>query len=349
MGFFNRRKSHASSSTASPTTPPDLSKPQLKRATKNRKTWGLITSFFLFITVIFLILVEIGGTYNRSVLRSIYFIRLDLSHIIPASVPNFALINTIAQTLGLHDFYQVGLWGFCEGYVGEGVTFCSKPQTLYWFNPVEILGNELLAGASINLPSDITDILDLIKIVSQIMFGLFLTSACLSFVLIFIVPLSVYTRWLSLPIAILTFLNALFCTVASVVATVMFVIFRNVIGSVAALNISAEIGKTMFALMWVASAFSIFAWLVQTGLCCCGASRRDVRTGRKRGNEKAYEMQGVNGTAANGRGVEDGVLDGHGNGHGHADGVTNGEAEANGVRQEKRSGRKRFRFGKRSV
>lgn len=42
-----------------------------------------------------------------------------------------------------------------------------------------------------------------------------------------------------------------------------------------------------------------------------------------------------------------GVVDGHG--HGHADGVTTGEAEANGVQQEKRSGRKRFRFGKRSV
>ncbi|KAF2648500.1 integral membrane protein-like protein [Lophiostoma macrostomum CBS 122681] len=313
MGFFNRRKSHASSSTASPTgPPPDLSKPQLKRATRNRKIWGLITSFFLFISVIFLILVEIGGTYNRSLIRDWYFIRLDLSHIIPASVPNFALINTIAQTLGLHDFYQVGLWGFCEGYVNQGVTYCSKPQTLYWFNPVEILGNELLAGASINLPSDITDILDLIKIVSQVMFGLFLTSACLSFVLIFIVPLSIYTRWLSLPIAILTFLNALFCTVATIVATVMFIIFRNVIGSVAQLNISADIGEKMFAFMWVASAFSIFAWLVQTGLCCCGASRRDVKTGRKRGNEKAYTgvdgagngiAPGTNG--ANGRGAEE--------------------------------------------
>jgi hypothetical protein len=67
---------------------------------------------------------------------------------VPSSVPNFRLLNTIAQTLGLHDFYQVGLWGFCEGYKNEGVTFCSKPQTLYWFNPVEILRNELLAGAS---------------------------------------------------------------------------------------------------------------------------------------------------------------------------------------------------------
>lgn len=145
MGLFGRRKSD---DTAVEQAHPDLTKPQLKRATRTRKTWALITSFFLFVAVIFLILLQISGTYNKHLLRDWYFIRLDLSNIVPSSVPNYALINTIAQTLGLHDFYQVGLWSFCEGYAGEGVTYCSKPETLYWFNPVEILSNELLAGAS---------------------------------------------------------------------------------------------------------------------------------------------------------------------------------------------------------
>lgn len=157
------------------------------------------------------------------------------------------------------------------------------------------------------------------------MFGLFLTSAVLSFVLMFVMPISVFSRWWSFLIAILTFLNALFVTVASIVATVMFVIFRNVISSVNELNISASIGNYLFGFMWTASAFAIFAWLFQTGLCCCCASRRDVRTGRKRGNEKAYTMDGANVTSAS---------------------AANGEG--NGV-QEKSSGRRRFRFGKRSV
>ena len=46
----------------------------------------------------------------------IYFFKLDLADIIPQSVPNLTLMNSIARTLGLHDFYQVGLWNFCEGY-----------------------------------------------------------------------------------------------------------------------------------------------------------------------------------------------------------------------------------------
>lgn len=145
----------------------------------------------------------------------------------------------------------------------------------------------------VNLPADINDILDLIRLVSNWMFGLFLTGTVLSFVLIFIMPLSVFTRWLALPVAILAFLNALFTTVASVLATVMFVIFKNTISGVAELNIGAKIGTTMFAFMWVASAMTIFAWLVQMGLCCCCASRRDVKTGRKRGNEKAYTRDGI--------------------------------------------------------
>lgn len=322
MRFFGRKKSIAASSTSSPTVVPDLTKPQLKRATRTRKIFALITSFFLAIAVIFLILVEVGNTYNRSTINSWYFIRLDLSNIIPASVPNFALINTIAQTLGLHDFYQVGLWGFCEGYKADGVTYCSPPQTLYWFNPVEILRNELLAGASINLPNDINDILDLIKLASQVMFGLFLTGACLSFVLIFIAPISIYTRWLALPVAIFSFLNALFVTAASIIATVMFIIFRNTIGGVAELNISADIGTYMFGFMWTASAFTIFAWLIQTSLCCCCASRRDVKSGRKRGNEKAYHMDG-----------RDGVMT---------------EESPNRV-HEKPAGKRRFGFGRKTV
>lgn len=150
MRFFTRRRASDDTVTVptSDTPTPDLSKHQLKRATRTRKLFALSTSFFLFVSLIFLILVEIANLYNKPILRDWYFIRLDLSNVVPSSVPNFALINTIAQTLGLHDFYQVGLWGFCEGYQGEGVTFCSEPQTLYWFNPVEILRNELLAGAS---------------------------------------------------------------------------------------------------------------------------------------------------------------------------------------------------------
>ena len=89
-------------------------------------------------------------------------------------------------------------------------------------------------------------ILQLIRLVSHWMFGLFLAGACLDFVMIFIVPLSVYSRWASLPIMLLTFFAALATTVATVVATVLFIIMKNAITSVTQLNIGASIGVEMY-------------------------------------------------------------------------------------------------------
>jgi len=127
--------------------------------------------------------------------------------------------NSLARSLGLHDFYQVGLWNFCEGYNNEGITHCSKPKGLYWFNPVEILLNELLSGATIALPADINNILNLIKLASHFMFGFFLTGVCMNFVSIFITPIVLKSRWWSLPMAIWTFIAALLTAAATIIAT----------------------------------------------------------------------------------------------------------------------------------
>lgn len=71
----------------------------------------------------------------------------------------------------------------------------------------------------------------------------------------------------------------------------MFLIARYVLNDREELNVGAEVGVQMFAFMWVATAGTILAALIQAGLCCCCASRRDVKTGRKRGNEKAYATE----------------------------------------------------------
>lgn len=125
-----------------------LSKADIKRASRTRFITALFTSFCLLITVIFMIIVEVANTSTGKAITDIYFIRLNLSNVIPQSFGNAQLLNSIAQTLGLHDYYQVGLWNYCEGYLSSGTTSCSSPQTLYWFNPVAIISNQLIAGAT---------------------------------------------------------------------------------------------------------------------------------------------------------------------------------------------------------
>jgi hypothetical protein len=233
--------------------------------------------------------VIIGNISNKPVIRNTYFFKLNLSSVFPQAISgDILLVNSIARSLGLHDFYTVGLWGYCEGYNDEGITFCSKNTRLYWFNPVEIILNELLAGATISLPAQVVTTLHLVKIASNAMFISFFIGIVFSVVAIFIVPLALYSRWWSFALAIFTFLTALMTTAASLIATVMFSIFKNVLTSQAGLNIGAGLGLQMMVFMWIASAFSLAAFVVHLGLTCCCASRRDVRTGRKRGSNKAY-------------------------------------------------------------
>lgn len=127
------------------------------------------------------------------------------------------------------------------------------------------------------------------------MFALFLTGACLNFLMIFLAPLAVFSRWGTLPIMFLTFFGALVTTVATIIATVLFIIMRDAITQQQSLNIGASLGLEMFIFMWIASGTAIIAWVVQMGMCCCCASRRDVKTGRKRGSKKAWgtETSGV--------------------------------------------------------
>ena len=110
----------------------------------------------------------------------------------------------------------------------------------------------------------------------------------MNFVSIFIASVVLFSRWWSLPIAIWTFVAALLTTAATIIATVMFVIFRNVLTSQAGLNIGASLGTGMFAFMWIGAAFSIFGFIIHLGLSCCCASRRDVRIGKRKGNKRAY-------------------------------------------------------------
>ena len=159
---------------------------------------------------------------------------------------------------------------------------------MYWFNPVEILLSELLAGATIALPSEVNTILELIRIASHIMFGGFLTGICMNTISIFATPLAIFSRWWSLPIALWTFVAALLTVLGSIIGTVMAVIFKVVLTGQAELNIGASIGIPMLVFMWIASVCTVVGHLIHLSLACCCASRRDVETGRRTGNKAAY-------------------------------------------------------------
>ncbi|OBT65269.1 hypothetical protein VE03_04654 [Pseudogymnoascus sp. 23342-1-I1] len=291
-------------------SPPVTKAPSLKdgqvQLSKARKWVTILACVLLFIGFIFLILILTAQTSLKPVLKSTWFIKIDLSNILVRSTTpgsEFPLLNSIARSLGLHDFYLVGLWNYCEGYNDEGITNCSKPVSLYYFNPVKILLSELLAGATITLPSDILTILRLIQIASNAMFLLFLLGIIFTFLSLLLSPLSLLRSphfsprqrscWVGCGLGLISFLAA-FCTiVAAVVGTVMFTIMRNVLKSQPMLNIGAELGVQMLAFMWVAAGSVLFAFVMQVRCCCCcRGGRREKKAARRREREMGRGEKG---------------------------------------------------------
>jgi len=151
------------------------------------------------LAIIFQTVVFLGNIRNINALTNIYFLKIDVSQVIPRSYPNAMLVNSIAQTLGLRGFYQVGLWNYCEGYQHEGVTYCGSPKALYSFDPVKILLSQLLKGATslpspsfciralltggiVAIPANISDALNIVQKASHWMFASFFVG--ISFLLV---------------------------------------------------------------------------------------------------------------------------------------------------------------------
>jgi hypothetical protein len=241
-----------------------------------RRNTTIIALVLYLITIPFLILVLIGNISDSPVLRDTWFFRLDVSQIIPISAANSNLLNSVARSLGLHDFYQVGLWNFCEGYNDEGITYCSTPEPMYWFNPVQILVSELLSGAQIALPSEITTILTLLRYGQRIMFIFFLVAICLNFILLCTSWFALRSRWVSLGLSLTGFISALLVTIAAILATAMSIAFRVAATSQDQLNIQSDIGIRMFVFMWIAALATDFAFILHAAMgCCCKPQRRE--------------------------------------------------------------------------
>ncbi|KFG83807.1 integral membrane protein [Metarhizium anisopliae] len=238
-------------------------------APKARRNTTIIAALLYLISIPFLILTLIGNTHDRPVLRDTYFFKLDVAQIIPIAVANSGLLNSVARSLGLHDFYQVGVWNFCEGYNDVGITYCSPPRTFYWFNPVQILVSELLAGAKIALPSEVLTILRLLEIGSKVMYAFFMAGTVINLVLLLGTPLVMRTRWFSLFLSLLGGLSGLVLTVAAIIATVISVAAKIALTAQDQLNIKANIGVKMFAFMWIGALATDFAFLLHAAMGCC--------------------------------------------------------------------------------
>ncbi|KAF8477036.1 SUR7/PalI family-domain-containing protein [Kalaharituber pfeilii] len=245
--------------------------------TRIRRFLILLSTLLAILSLVFTILVLLGNTFNSPVLNNIYFLKLDLSNLIPESVPDHGLINSIAQSLGLRDFYQVGIWGYCEGYNRAGVTYCSPPKHLYWFNPVDILTGQLFRGAKIALPANITEPLELAKTSSYWMFVCFMVGIAFTFLSICIGWIAIYSRWASGICSCVQGIAMAGTTIAAVMASTIYSLFRSTFEVAPEVTVKGILGEEMFVYMWMAAGFSIASFILHTLLCCFTRSEKTFR------------------------------------------------------------------------
>ncbi|CAG8898121.1 unnamed protein product [Penicillium egyptiacum] len=255
----------------------------------------IFTPYVLTIaSLICIIMVGLGCTKASSdTLNNLYFIRLDLSNISQGSGVTSeitdrladagitsvtaeevsATIKTFQDDGNIADFYDIGLWGYCEGNSTNGkdtVSTCTDPKAQFYFNPSSILGMSE-AQLEKELGSGMKKTMNVYKAVSKWMFIAYLVAFIATCAQVLLGIFAIFSRWGSCVTTIVSIVSFLFTLGASLTSTIMFSIAKGSLGTALKVyGVEVDLGKNIYVATWLAVAFSLaatFFWMFST--CCC--------------------------------------------------------------------------------
>ncbi|KAF2102832.1 hypothetical protein NA57DRAFT_31656 [Rhizodiscina lignyota] len=221
-----------------------------------------------------------------------YFWRADTSNF--TSNPNVKIgghnisglitaIDGTASANNLSDFYQVGLWDYCSGKNDSGddkVTFCSKPQSSYFFNLTEVW-NLQNTSAEEAFPKTLKDGLKAYQKGAHWMFVIYVIALAVTAGEIVVGFFAIFSRWGSCVTTIVSAASTLFTILAAITSTVITSIVVGAFeASFKAYGIKTSFGTKMLAVVWLAVAFSLVSgvfWTLST--CCCSGQSGAKRDG----------------------------------------------------------------------
>ncbi|KAF1939118.1 integral membrane protein-like protein [Clathrospora elynae] len=221
--------------------------------------------------------------------RELYFFKADTSNItldpqtildkLPDNIqPNNDFLTAIqnsASSKQLKDFYQVGLFSYCEGDKDnatgkETITYCSARKFQFHFDPTEVWGLKNTSVQAILGEKFETGMNAYAKVAGWMnwAFVIVLVLTGVEFVVGFF---AVFSRWGSLVTTVVSTAQTIFALAAAITATALYATITGIFESVLRpYNIDASMGKQMLSTLWLAVAFSIasgFFWLAS--VCCC--------------------------------------------------------------------------------
>ncbi|KAK0872226.1 hypothetical protein LTS02_001415 [Friedmanniomyces endolithicus] len=215
-------------------------------------------------------------------------------------------ISSVARTLGIHDFYNVHILDFCEGYYTPGpvpnttlprsqihrnVTSCSNRTAMYSFDPRTTLQQELNASghgnvalSDLNWPSDVDRGLHALVIAQKATFVLYCVAIALIGVATLLALASLFAegRLSAFVNVLVDWLAFLAIGLASAIATAVAVKAVDVINKYGDhIGAQASTGSMFLVLTWVATAVMLVASIVWCFECIVG--RKEVGPRSKKG------------------------------------------------------------------
>lgn len=165
--------------------------------------------------------------------------------------------------------------------------YCSEPKAGYWFNPIQVLMDELLAGAQIALPAEVLTVLDLLRLGSKVMFGLFIAGIVLSFIMIPLTFLVFRSRIWCIPVIIISILTMVCVVGGTILATVFSLAAKYALTLQSELNISADISPPMIASTWIPALLTTTAFFLHSAVgCCCHGAPGKTEKRREKGTSQ---------------------------------------------------------------
>lgn len=261
---------------------------------KGGRALCIITPYALTIaSLVCIIIVGLGCTNSSSsTLNDLYFFRANIQNMTTNSSSKnkvsqalsdagvtvsdgdiTAALEQVQKQFDIKDFYNVGLWGYCEGNINDNkfnISDCSKPKAEFWFNPIEVW-NLKETGLENGLPSGMRKSLNLYKNVSKWMFIAYIVAFVATVVELVVGIFAICSRWGSCVTTLVSGVAFLFTAAASVTATAMFATVTGAFNeNLKNYGMHGSMGKNIYVTTWLAVAFSLGAalfWMLST--CCC--------------------------------------------------------------------------------
>ncbi|EUC47072.1 hypothetical protein COCMIDRAFT_91172 [Bipolaris oryzae ATCC 44560] len=221
--------------------------------------------------------------------RELYFMKADTSNMtldsqtildkLPAGLtPSNDFIDALrgkADSKELKDFYQVGLFSYCEGETDketgkEKITYCSARKFKFHFDPLKVWG---MNGTALQeaLGDKYDDGMNVYKKVAGWMNWAFVIVIVLTPIEFIVGFFAIFSRWGSLVTTIISTAQTIFAVAAAITASATYGtltgVFRTALDPY---NIDINMGSRMISTLWLGVAFSVasgFFWLIST--CCC--------------------------------------------------------------------------------